>query len=184
MNSFFISFFLYLCSLSQIISVDNSLSESVIYIRLGEEMFLINLYDNPIRKEIISLMPLKSIPVEKQDFKYLPLSLEIEEDSSMLNQDPIIKAEIGDIFLFQRKELIIVNRNTEFENFNGEYIKLGKTEYINELYDSMKHNKPVYLWNSFNYANYNEKIKPHEYYMSIMNFITWKILTVICFLFL
>ena len=147
-------------------------------------MFLINLFDNPIRKEIISLMPLKSIPVEKNNFKYLPLSLEIEEDSSMLNQDPVIKADVGDIFLYQRKELIIINRKTEFENFNGEYIKLGKTEYTNELYDSIKHNKPVYLWNSFNYANYNEKIKPHEYYMSIMNFLTWKILTVICFLFL
>ena len=110
--------------------------------------------------------------------------MEIEEDSSMLNQDPVIKADVGDIFLYQRKELIIINRKTEFENFNGEYIKLGKTEYTNELYDSIKHNKPVYLWNSFNYANYNEKIKPHEYYMSIMNFLTWKILTVICFLFL
>jgi len=120
------------------------------YIRLGEEMFLINLFDNPIRKEIISLMPLKSIPVEKNNFKYLPLSLEIEEDSSILNQDPVIKADVGDIFLYQRKELIIINRKTEFENFNGEYIKLGKTEYTNELYDSIKHNKPVYLWNSFN----------------------------------
>ena len=184
MNSFFISLFIYLCSFPSISSVDNSLSENVMYIRLGEEMFLINLFDNPIRKEIISLMPLKSIPVEKNNFKYLPLSLEIEEDSSMLNQDPVIKADVGDIFLYQRKELIIINRKTEFENFNGEYIKLGKTEYTNELYDSIKHNKPVYLWNSFNYANYNEKIKPHEYYMSIMNFLTWKILTVICFLFL
>ena len=184
MNSFFISLFLYLCSLYSIASIDNSLSESVMYIRLGEEMFLINLYDNPIRKEIISLMPLKSIPVEKDSFKYLPLSLEIEEDNSLLNQDLVIKAEVGDIFLFQRKELMIINKKTEFDNINGDYIKLGKTEYTNELYDLMNHNKPVYLWNSYNYANYNEKIKPHEYYMSIMNFITYKILTVICFLFL
>ena len=126
MNSFFISLFLYLCSLYSIASIDTSLSESIMYIRLGEEMFLINLYDNPIRKEIISLMPLKSIPVEKDNFKYLPLSLEIEEDSSLLNQDSVIKAEIGDIFLFQRKELIIVNKKTDFDNLNGDYIKLGK----------------------------------------------------------
>ena len=32
--------------------------------------------------------------------------------------------------------------------------------------------------------NYNEKIKPHEYYSIMMYFLTWKILTVICFLFL
>ena len=184
MNTLYISFFLYLSIISSIISLDNQSSENVMYIRSGEKIFSINLYETPIKKEIISLMPLKSIPVEKNNFKYLPLSLEIEEDSSMLNQDPVIKADVGDIFLYQRKELIIINRKTEFENFNGEYIKLGKTEYTNELYDSIKHNKPVYLWNSFNYANYNEKIKPHEYYMSIMNFLTWKILTVICFLFL
>ena len=185
MNYFLISLFLCFTSLSQIASINNSLSENVMYIRLGEEIFLINLYDNPIRKEIISLMPLKSIPVEKNNFKYLPLSLVIEEDNSMYNKDFIIQADVGDIFLYQRKEIIIINRKTSFENYNGEYIKIGKTEYTNELYDSMKYNnKPVYLWNSYNYANYNEKIKPHEYYMSIMNFLTWKILTVICFLFL
>ena len=105
MNSFFISLFLYLCSLYSIASIDTSLSESIMYIRLGEEMFLINLYDNPIRKEIISLMPLKSIPVEKDNFKYLPLSLEIEEDNSLLNQDSVIKAEIGDISFFKEKSL-------------------------------------------------------------------------------
>ena len=79
MNSFYIS--LFLCLLSSICSIDNSLSEGIMYIRLGEEMFLINLYDTPIRKEIISLMPLKSIPIDKNNFKYLPLSLEIEEEN-------------------------------------------------------------------------------------------------------
>ena len=185
MNSFFISLFIYICCLSSIISIDKTLSESIMYIRFGEEMFLINLYDNPIRKEIISLMPLKSNPIEKNNLKYLPLSLEIEEEYSLYNQDPIVEADVGDIFLFQRKEIIIINKKTNFDNTNGEYIKLGKTDFVNELYDSMKfNNKPVYLWNSYNYADYNEKIKPHEYYMSIMNFLTWKILTVICFLFL
>jgi len=185
MNSFNISFFLYLCVLSLVYSKENSLTENTMYIRLGEKIFSINLYENPIKKEILSLMPLKSIPVDKNNFKYLPLSLEIEKDNSMMSQDDeVIQADIGDVFLFRRKEIIIVNKKTEFENFNGEYIKLGKTEFTNELYDIMKYNKTVYLWNSYNYANYNEKIKPNEHYMSIMNFLTWKILTVICFLFL
>ena len=185
MNTFYISFFLYLSIISSIISLDNQSSENVMYIRSGEKIFSINLYETPIKKEIISLMPLKSIPVEKNKFKYLPLSLEIEKDNSMMSQDDeVIQADIGDVFLFKRKEIIIVNKKTEFENFNGEYIKLGKTEFTNELYDIMKYNKTVYLWNSYNYANYNEKIKPNEHYMSIMNFLTWKILTVICFLFL
>ena len=184
MNSFNISFFLYLCVLSLVYSKENSSSDNTMYIRLGEKIFSINLYENPIKKEIISLMPLKSIPVEKNNFKYLPLSLEIEEDNSMIDKDPIIQADFGDVFLFQRKEIIIINKKTELENINGEYIKLGKTDFTNELYDVMKYNKTVYLWNSYNYANYKEKIKPNEYYMSIMNFLTWKILTVICFLFL
>ena len=67
---------------------------------------------------------------------------------------------------------------------NNEYIKLGKTEFTDELYNAIKFNKPVYLWNSFDYINYNENIKPHEHYINIMNFITYKIVTVICYLYL
>ena len=68
MNSFYISFFLYLCVLSLVYSKENSSSDNTMYIRLGEKIFSINLYENPIKKEIISLMPLKSIPVEKNNF--------------------------------------------------------------------------------------------------------------------
>ena len=101
-----------------------------------------------------------------------------------MQEQNIIEAEEGDILLYQKKELIIINKRINFDNTNSEYIKIGKTENTNELYDSIKFNKPVYLWNSFNFKNYNEKIKPHEYYSIMMYFLTWKILTVICFLFL
>ena len=184
MNSIFISIFLYLCSLSFIVSIDNSLSESVMHIRLGEEIFSINLYENSLRKELVNLLPLKSIPIEKNKFIYLPLSLEIENENPFSTEENSeIQADEGDILIFQRKELIIINKKINFDNKKGEYIKIGKTESTNELYNKIKFNKPVYLWNSFNYMNYNEKIKPHEYYTSIMYYITWKIVTVICFLF-
>ena len=45
----------------------NEINESVLYIRIGENIFLTHLYENPIRKELISLLPLKSIPIEKND---------------------------------------------------------------------------------------------------------------------
>ena len=162
----------------------NEINEGVLYIRIGENIFLTHLYENPIRKELISLLPLKSIPIEKNDYKCLPLSLEIDEDNTISDNNYIIQANEGDIILYQKKELILINNKATFDNLNGEYIKLGYTEEIKKLYNLIQINKPVYLWNSFNYVNYNEKIKPNEHYMSIMNFLTWKILTIICFLFL
>ena len=184
MNSFYILLFSYLYTLISSISIDNIPTEGIMYIKIGEKMFSLNIYDNPISKELISLLPIKSVPVDKNNMKYFSLGLEIEEEDSLDEKDLIIKADAGDVLLYKKKEIIIVNRKINFDNYNGEYIKLGYTKFTNELHDTLKYNKPVYLWNSFNYQNYNEKIKPHEYYMSIMNFLTWKIVTIFCFLFL
>ena len=46
MNSFYFLIFLGLCSSSLSIS-ENPSSESILYIRFGEEMFSVNLYDSP-----------------------------------------------------------------------------------------------------------------------------------------
>ena len=184
MNSFYILLLSFLYVLISPISISELSNESIMYVKIGEKMFLLNLYDNPINKELISLLPLKSVPIEKNNMKYFSLGSEIEEEDSLNVQNLVIKADIGDILLYKRKEIIIVNKKIDFDNINGEYIKLGKTSFTNELYETIKYNKPVYFWNSFNYQNYNEKIKPHEYYTSIMNYLTWKIVTIICFLFL
>ena len=188
MNSFYFLIFLGLCSSSLSIS-ENPSSESILYIRLGEEMFSVNLYDSPIRRELISLLPLQSNPINKKEFIHFPLTLEIEEDieieieNSAVGGNSVIELEKGDVVLFQKKELIVINKKIILDN-NNEYIKLGKTEFTDELYNAIKFNKPVYLWNSFDYINYNENIKPHEHYINIMNFITYKIVTVICYLYL
>ena len=184
MKSFYFLIFSYFyISISSLSLESNEINESDLYIRIGEKIFLSILYESPIRKELISLLPLKSNPIEKNNYKCLPLSLEIEEESTNSEINYPIQAINGDIILYKRKELILINNKTSFDNLNGEYIKIGHTEYINELYNLIKNNKPVYLWNSLNYVNYNEKIKPHEHYISIMYFLTWKILTIICFLF-
>ena len=179
---FLVFFYLYVLAISK--EKSNQINTNVLYIRIGENIFSANLYENPIKEELISLLPLRSNPIEKNGLKYLPLSLEIEEDNIMKESNNLMVAEAGDILLYKKREIIIVNKKIDIENLEGEYIKIGHTDKVNELYDLIIHNKPVYLWNSFNYINYNEKIKPNEHYMSIMNFITWKIVMIICFFFL
>ena len=179
---FLVFFYLYVLAISK--EKSNQINTNVLYIRIGENIFSVNLYENPIKEELISLLPLRSNPIEKNGLKYLPLSLEIEEDNIMKESNNLMVAEAGDILLYKKREIIIVNKKIDIENLEGEYIKIGHTDKVNELYDLIIHNKPVYLWNSFNYINYNEKIKPNEHYMSIMNFITWKIVMIICFFFL
>ena len=78
--------------------------------------------------------------------------IEIEKEFSTVGQNSLITAEKGDIVLFKRKELIIINKRITLDN-NNEYIKLGKIENIDDLYSSIKLNKQsIYLWNRYNYA--------------------------------
>ena len=112
MNSFFILIFLYLCYSSQSISIDNSLIESTLYIKLGEEMFSVKLYDNHIRGELISLLPLRVNPLKENEFisLLLPLEIRMEKEFSTVGHNSLIEAEKGDIVLFKRKELIIIDK--------------------------------------------------------------------------
>ena len=73
------------------------------YIKIGEKMFSLNIYDNPISKELISLLPIKSVPVDKNNMKYFSLGLEIEEEDSLDEKYLIIKADAGDVLLYKRK---------------------------------------------------------------------------------
>ena len=187
MNSFFILIFLYLCYSSQSISIDNSLIESTLYIKLGEEMFSVKLYDNHIRGELISLLPLRVIPLKENEFisLLLPLEIRTEKEFSTVGHNSLIEAEKGDIVLFKRKELIIIDKEIILDNNNNEYIKLGKTENADDLYNSINFNtQTIYLWNAFNYEDFNVNIKPHEHYINVMNYITYKIVTLICYLYL
>ena len=187
MNSFFILIFLYLCYTSQSISNDNPLIESTLYIKLGEEMFSVKLYDNHIRGELLSLLPLRVNPLKENEFisLLLPLEIRMEKEFSTVGQNSLIEAEKGDIILFKRKELIIIDKEIILDNNNNEYIKLGKTENTDNLYNSINFNKQtIYLWNAFNYEDFNVNIKPHEHYINVMNYITYKIVTLICYLYL
>ena len=179
---FLILFYLYMLVIS--IEKENQINTNILYIRIIDNFFSINLYESPIKEELLRLLPIKSNPIEKDGLKYLPLSFELEEDMIIKEANNLMMVEAGDVLLYKKKEIIIINKKMNIENLEGEYIQIGKAENINELYDLLIHNKSVYLWNSFDYINYNEKIKPNEHYNIMMYFITWKIVTLMCFFFL
>ena len=168
-------------------SIQYTLEEDKIYILIGEETFLINLIKNSITKELISLLPLKTKFFEENEGKkFLPLSVQIETETYIALEDFSNKANIGDLFLFKGKKLILFNEQRELVNNNGDYIKIGYAKQPDDIICSMNKNKnkTFLLWNTLNYADHKGKIKPYAYYNSIMNYFTWKALTFFCFLFL
>ena len=167
-------------------SIQYSLEEDKIYIQIGEETFLINLIESSITQELINLLPLKTILFEENDSEiHLPLSIEIETEA-FPNNNYITKANMGDLFLIKgQKKLVLFNESRTFTNNNGEYFKIGNTEYSNKIFNFIpkKKNKRCILLNTLNYADHKGKIKPYTY-NTLMNIFTWKIFTFFCFLFL
>ena len=170
------------------ISIQQTLEEDKLFIVLGNEIFLVNLIENPITKELISVLPLKTNRIEeKNSTKQLPLSIKIETENyaSSLKLSSV-EAHKGDIYLHNGKQLVLFNETETIINNNDEYVKLGFIEHADELFDVMEKNKRsnILLLNTLNYANHKGRISPYTYYNSIMNYFTFKVLTIFCFLFL
>ena len=157
----------------------DSLEEDRIYFFVNDEAFLINLIQNSLTKELISVLPLKTrIIEENKNSKVLSLSTEIND----FNEKYLEKeANKGDLFLFNGKQLVLFNETSTLEN-NGEYIKIGFVEEPNKFFNYIERNnkKTILLWNTLNYSDYKGKIKP----TSIMNYLTLKVLTFFLFLLL
>ena len=184
MNSLYIIIFSALYYAILTISIEYSLEEDKIFILIGEEIFLANLNENSISKELISLLPLKAtILEEKQSTQDFKLSSKIELKNFFIPTN--YTCNIGDLFLYKGNELVLFNENTHILNNNGEYIKIGFIKQSNELFKAIKKykKKKILLWNTLNYADYKGKIKPYGY-NNIMNYFTWKIFTFFCFLLL
>ena len=99
-------------------------------------MFSVKLYDNHIRGELISLLPLRVNPLKENEFisLLLPLEIRMEKEFSTVGHNSLIEAEKGDIVLFKRKELIIIDKEIILDNNNNEYniclIGWGSTVWI------------------------------------------------------
>lgn len=184
MNSLYIIIFFILYNTILTISKEHSLEEDKIYILIGEEIFLVNLNENLLTKELISLLPLKATILEEnkstQNFK---LSAKIEMKNFFIPTN--YACNIGDLFLYKGNELVLFNENTNILNNDGDYIKIGFINQSNELVKSIQKykKKTILVWNTLNYADYKGKIKPYGY-NNIMNYFTWKIFTFFCFLLL
>ena len=166
-----------ICILSNILlfalsslSIEEILDSDKMYIYIGEKIFLINLLENEITKELISILPLKTKLIEENpQTSHMKLSIKIETSNYVSMEEELIKGKKGDIFLFQGKEIILLNEPKNFLNENGNYIKIGFLAETENLLDSMKNNKSIFLWNTLNYENHKGKVKPYGYYTNIMN---------------
>ena len=173
--------------------IKNSLDSDKMYIFLEEKekTFEINLIENDITNELISILPLKTKLVEDalkiNNHKYnIPLREDIEVSNFILDQDKnkYIKVTKGDLVLYKKRELILFDENDYFLDENKEYIRIGKLNDVNEFLNFIQKDKKIFLWNALNYQNQKEKVKPNVYYTSILYYLTWKILTLFCFIFL
>ena len=181
--TYILSFILFFEAYS--ISMVSKIENDKLYISIGEETYLVNLIENQVTKELISVLPMK-IRLQNEDISSKSLSLSIHIETSNLDSstNSTINAIKGDLILFQGKELILINEETNFENDNGDYLKIGHTRDVEKLFSSITKNKRILLWNTLNYENNLGKFKPYGYYTSIMNYFTWKIFTFFCFLLL
>ena len=187
MKSVFTIFSLFLYSTLFSLSIQNILEEDKIYISIGSEEFLINLFESSVTEELISLLPQKTkLEEEENNQKILSLKVKIETDNFVSSEklsNEANKANKGDLFLYKGTKIVLITEPKVFGENKQDVIKIGHTTQINEIIGAMEKNrsKTFYLWNTLNYAEHKGKIKP--YASSLMN-CSLKVLTFFCFLFL
>lgn len=166
-------------------AIKNRFENDKLYIFIGEKSFPVNLIKNSVTMELLSILPMK-VRLLNEDISSKKLSLNIYIDTS--NEISFTNSEInakkGDLILFQGRELILLNEAKNFKNGDGEYLKIGYIEDMDNLFNSITKKQRILLLNSLNYETNLGKVKPYAYYNSLMNYLSWKILTFFCFLFL
>ena len=167
------------------ISIEETLDSDKMYILIGEQIFLVNIIENEITRELISILPLRiKLNQENIQLMQMKLSVQIETPNLVTLNNQNINAKKGDMFLFEGKEIVIFKESAYFINENSAYIKIGFLEKAENFFNLVKTNKTIFLWNILNYENHKGKFKPYGFYNNIMNYFTWKIFTFFCFLLL
>jgi len=183
MNSYLYILFFSLFYFTDSKTFNKILDNDKMYILIGEKVFLVNLLENAMTQELISVLPLKTRLLEDNSItKKFELTTMIETTNLVNEQDKIIQVKKGDLMLFKGKELVLFNEILKINNYEGDYIKIGSIKQVEELNSSIKDKKRILLWNSLNYENHEGKIKPYGFYTSLMNYFTWKLFTFVCFL--
>jgi hypothetical protein len=179
----FIFEFLYLITSK---TATNTLDTDKIYLAVGRDIFPVNLIQNEITEELITILPLKTKILNgttNENSRHISLRTQIDISIPFISSS--INAQRGDLILYKGQELILLNEPHLFNNINeNDYIKIGEIDNADKLFNNISMNKSILMWNSLNYENQKEKVKPYGYYTSLMNFFTWKIFTFICFILL
>jgi hypothetical protein len=179
----FIFEFLYLITSK---TATNTLDTDKIYLAVGRDIFPVNLIQNEITEELITILPLKTKILNgttNENSRHISLRTQIDISIPLISSS--INAQRGDLILYKGQELILLNEPHLFNNINdNDYIKIGEIDNADKLFNNISMNKSILMWNSLNYENQKEKVKPYGYYTSLMNFFTWKIFTFICFILL
>lgn len=182
MNANFYLLFFTLFYLVNSLAEKDKIEQDKMYILISETAYMINLKEDPIITELISLFPLKAKLIkEDSTSKHMLLNTRIDTEPI---ESSIFHVNKGDLLLFKGKELILLNESYTINDLNGEYIKIGSianNEKENIFY-SISKNKTIFLWNTLNYQNHQGKVKPYGFYNSLMNYFTWKIFTLLCFI--
>ena len=182
MNANFYLLFLNLFYLVTSLTEKNRIEQDKMYILISETAYMVNLKEDPITTELISLFPLKAKIIEEDSTsKHMLLNTRIDTDPI---ESSTFQANKGDLLLFNGKELILLNESSTINDLNGEYIKIGSVSENEKenLFNSISKNKTIFLWNALNYQNHQGKVKPYGFYNSLMNYFTWKIFTLLCFI--
>ena len=183
MNSHIFILYIILFSIVSAVSIENSLRQDIMYILIGEEIFPINLVQSPINMELISILPLKTKVIQEDYSKInMRLNAQIETANLVPTLNTSIDGKKGDLFLYQGKELILLNASSTIINDAGDYVKIGSYKNSEELMNKIERNKTILLWNTLNYENHEGKVRPYGNYNSVLNYFTWKIFTFFCFL--
>ena len=180
----FLLYFALIYSVSSI-SIQNEQKDELMYILIDKEMFPIKLIDNPVSEELITILPLRSQLINK-DISKIELSLNARIKTVTLFQtiNSPIEVQKGDLLLYQGKKLILYNESTILNNNEGDFLKIGNCNSIDELSNKIGNNKSIFLYSTLDSENYEGKINPYDKYNSIMNYFTWKIFTFFCFVLL
>lgn len=186
----FCLFFIFNLSLIYSLSLSSkSKRQDKLYFLLGHNTFETNLDFNPISIELLNILPMKmnlnlekngEIKITNQSLKYIPLTSKIE---SAKNVETVIdKVNKGDVMIYNGTNLVLCNEDQVIENNNNYYVKIGNISDMDKLFESFKSQKKMILWNRVNYDNHKGQVVTYDYYMRLINYLTWKSLTFVCFL--
>ena len=186
----FCLFFIFNLSLIYSLSLSSkSKRQDKLYFLLGHNTFETNLDFNPISIELLNILPMKmnlnlekngEIKITNQSLKYIPLTSKIESAKNL--ETVIDKVNKGDVMIYNGTNLVLCNEDQVIENNNNYYVKIGNISDMDKLFESFKSQKKMILWNRVNYDNHKGQVVTYDYYMRLINYLTWKSLTFVCFL--